>query len=279
MLMSASANRFAHQLLDLRASSGRIAPLSASAGISVEDAYDIAKNILDIRTAEGDRMVGRKIGYTERHHWPNQPSGAPVVPIWAPMYESTVRYAVDNHGIQSLQGAQQPRIEPEIVFCLGSAPGPDDTIDTIAENIEWMAHGFEIIVSPFPNWKFAAADAIAAFGMHGTLIIGEPKMLSSASRRNLSAVLATASISMSCGRKGGFSLRGAGFGSDVLESPVHALWHLHQTLQAQPQFAPLAAGEIITTGTWTEAFTVEPGQTWSTAFSGVPIPGLTVSFV
>lgn len=279
MLMSALANRYAHQLLELRATAGRVAPLSVSDGITVDDAYEIARNILDIRTAEGDVMVGRKIGYTERHHWPQQHSGAPVVPIWAPMYESTVRYAVDNHGIQSLQGAQQPRIEPEIVFKLSRAPNADDNIDTIADCIEWMAHGFEIIVSPFPSWRFGTPDAIAAFGMHGTLIIGEPKLLSSATRSNLAAVLATASVSMSCSRKSGSTIKGAGFGSDVLESPVYALWHLHQTLQTQPQFAPLAAGEIITTGTWTKAFPVEAGQTWSTAFSGVQIPGLTVSFV
>jgi 2-keto-4-pentenoate hydratase len=279
MLMSDQANRYAHQLLDLRATAGRIKPLSISAGISIADSYDIAKNILDIRTAEGEVAIGRKIGFTERHHWPNHTGHEPAQPIWAPMYDTTVRYAEDNHGIQSLKGAQQPRIEPEIVFKLGRAPGPDATLEDISESIEWMAHGFEIVVSPYPNWKFSTPDAIAAFGMHGVLIIGEPKMLSSASRRNLGAVLATASISMSVGRKGSFSLRGAGFGSDVLDSPVHALWHLHETLKTQPQFAPLAAGEIITTGTWTEAFPIEPGQTWSTAFSGVQIPGLTVSFV
>jgi 2-keto-4-pentenoate hydratase len=75
------------------------------------------------------------------------------------------------------------------------------------------------------------------------------------------------------------TLCGAGFGSDVLDSPVHALWHLHQLLNAQQQFAPLQAGEIVTTGTWTDAYPVQAGQTWVTAFSGIALPGLTVSFV
>jgi 2-keto-4-pentenoate hydratase len=65
----------------------------------------------------------------------------------------------------------------------------------------------------------------------------------------------------------------------VLGSPVHALWHLHQLLQKQPQFDALTAGEIITTGTWTDAYPIKHGQTWTTAFSGVALPGLTVSFV
>jgi 2-keto-4-pentenoate hydratase len=57
------------------------------------------------------------------------------------------------------------------------------------------------------------------------------------------------------------------------------LWELHRLLQRQPQFPPLAAGEIISTGTWTEAYPVEAGQTWTSAFSGVTLPGLCISFV
>ena len=74
-------------------------------------------------------------------------------------------------------------------------------------------------------------------------------------------------------------LRGAGFGSDVMGSRVQALWHLHTMLRAQPQFPPLAAGEIITTGTWTEAYAIEAGQTWISEFSGISLPGLNISFV
>ena len=41
----------------------------------------------------------------------------------------------------------------------------------------------------------------------------------------------------------------------------------------------LAAGEIISTGTWTDAYPIAPGQTWISAFSGVGLSGLTVGFV
>jgi 2-keto-4-pentenoate hydratase len=115
--------------------------------------------------------------------------------------------------------------------------------------------------------------------LHGSLIIGEPRMLSAASRRNLAEVLTNSSVSLSSDFGHGFALRGAGFGADVLDSPVHALMHLHKLLQTQQQFAPLAAGEIITTGTWTEAYKIAAGETWTTAFSGVTLPGLTVAFV
>lgn len=276
MLMSTQSSRYAHQLLDVRAQAKLIPPLSAKAPLSVADAYDIVKSIMDVRIAQGEQVVGRKIGFTNRKIWSKYGVSDPIrTPIWTPMFDTTVRFTEDNRGIQSLQGALQPRIGPELVFKLGSTPSPEATIEELADCIAWMAHGFEIVVCPFPEWKFEMADSIAAFGLHGSLIVGEPKVLSAASRRNLGEVLAHASLSLSCGDE----LRSAGFGSDVLGSPLHALWHLHQLLKIQSQFAPLSAGEIITTGTWTDVCPIKPGETWTSAFSGVSLPGLTLSFV
>ncbi|MEB0134307.1 4-oxalocrotonate decarboxylase [Actimicrobium sp. CCC2.4] len=280
MLMSTISNRFAHQLLDARAGSALLPRLSQDTELSMADGYEVAKRILDIRIAEGEQPVGRKIGFNNRKVWSKFRNGKAVdAPIWATMYDSTVRYATDNRAFQSLTGAVQPRLEPEIVFKLRKAPTKNATLAELAGCIEWMAHGFEIVVCPFADWQFEPVDAVAAFGLHGSLIIGEPHMLSEASRRNLAQVLTDSSVSLSSDSGQGFSLRGAGFGADVLDSPVHALMHLHKLLQTQTDFAPLAAGEIITTGTWTEAYPVAAGETWTTAFSGVSLPGLTVAFV
>lgn len=280
MLVASLASRYAHQLLDARAHSRRIPPLSSEAPLSIADGYSIAKNILDIRTAQGEVMVGRKIGFTNRTIWPRYGEKEPIsAPIWGPVYDTTLRFAHDNAGVQSLQGAQQPRIEPEVAFKLERSPPPNASLEDIADCIGWIAHAYEIVDCPFPNWKFEAADSIAAFGLHGVLIVGELKPLAAVTRRKIAGLLAAGSVSLSCSKDGNFALRAAGFGSDVLDSPVHALWHLHQLLQAQTEFPQLAAGEIISTGTWTDAYPVEPGQTWSSAFSGVLLPGLTVSFV
>lgn len=276
MLMSTQASRYAHQLLDARAQAQLLPPLTSDATLTVADSYDIVKSIMDIRIAQGETVVGRKIGFTNRKIWSKYGVSEPIrTPIWTPMFDTTVRFTEDNRGVQSLAGALQPRIGPEVVFELGSTPAPDATIEELAECITWMAHAFEIVVCPFPDWKFEMADSIAAFGLHGSLIVGEPKMLSAATRRNLGEMLANASLSLSCGD----NLRSAGFGSDVLGSPLHALWHLHQLLKIQPQFEPLSAGEIITTGTWTDVCPIKPGETWMSAFSGVSLPGLTISFV
>lgn len=274
--MSSQAERYAYQLLEARAGSKSLEPLTAHAALSIADAYDIAKSLDTIRSAEGETPIGRKLGFTNRRLWPKYGEKEPIHgPMWTTLFDSTVRFLEESYAVQSLAGAMLPRIEPEIVFKLGRTPAPDASLDQLADCLEWMAHGIEIDVSPFPDWKFEAADAIAAFGLHGTLLVGEPRMLSSTNRHHLGEVLANASVSLSCDG----SLLGAGFGNNVLDSPLHALWHLHQLLKTQPQFAPLQAGEVITTGTWTDAYPVLAGQTWVTAFSGISLPGLSVSFV
>lgn len=280
MLMSSQASRYAHQLLDARSSTRLIPLLSACEMLSVDDAYDIARRILDIRVAQGEHAVGRKIGFTVRKTWGQYGVTEDVrMPIWSHIFDSTIRYADNNQGRQSLVGALQPRIEPEIVFKLRQTPPLQASLADLAESIEWMAHGFEIVVCPFVNWEFTVADAIAAFGLHGTLIIGEPHVLSSATRHNLAQILTSTSVSLSSSTGSHSSLRAAGFVREETDSPLHALWYVHQLLKNQPAFKPLEAGEIITTGTWTDAYPIEAGQTWSTAFSGVALPGLTVSFV
>jgi len=275
MLSPTQANFYADQLLASRARSKFCAPFPLNAGIDLDDAYQIARQIEAKRLADGEQPVGRKIAYSNHALLKKYGKEAPTHGlIWTPLFASTVRFMDQKFGVQSLSGALQPRLAPEIIFKLGSTPSPDATLDEISDCLEWMAHGLEIVVCPFPGWKFATTDAIAAFAMHGALLIGEPHRLSQTARHHLGSILANTSVSLSC--EG--TLLTAGYGSDVLESPLHAVWHLQQLLKNQTGSTTLQAGEIISTGTWTELPYIKPGQTWSTAFSGASLAGLSVGF-
>ncbi len=280
MLMSTQANRFAHALIKAREAGTMMAPLTEQTDLSIADAYDIAKSILDARIAQGEVPVGRKIGFSNRKMWPLYGNSEPINgPIWSTLYDSTVQFAHDNKALHKLTRAQQPRIEPELVFKLAHTPEPDVDLEGLGNCLEWMAHGLEIVVSPFKNWRFEQADAIAAFGLHRALIIGEPKMLSRESKRQLHNVLAGASISLSRSNLETSELVAAGFAKDVMDSPLHALLALHQELQEKNQFTPLQAGDLITTGSWTDALPIKRGEVWSSAFSQLNLPGLNVSLV
>ncbi|MET3107742.1 2-keto-4-pentenoate hydratase [Oxalobacteraceae bacterium GrIS 2.11] len=276
MLTLAQADFYAGQLLNARAQAKLCEPFPVSAQVTLDDAYFIARQIQKRRIENGEQLVGRKIAFANRNLLKKYGKRAPIHGlIWTPLFSSTVRYMDHSFGAQSLVGAVQPRIAPEIIFKMASTPGPDATLDELSDCLEWMAHGIEIVVCPFPNWEFDSADAIAAFGLHGALLIGEPHQLSSTARHHLGSILANTSVSLSCDS----TLLSAGFGSDLLESPLHALWHLQQLLKTQPESTTLQAGEIISTGTWTDLPAISPGQTWSTAFSGASLAGLSISFV
>lgn len=279
MLMSTQASRLAHALIKARMSGTLMPLLSADGKLSVDDAYDVALNIVKIRTAQGENPIGRKIGFSNQKLWNVYGKGSLNAPIWSTMYDSTVQYAMDNVAIHNLSKSQQPRIEPQLVFKLARTPEADIDLEGMSDCLEWIAHGFEVVTSPFRHWEFEASDAIAAFGLHRALIVGEPRMISRQSRRSLPQVLASATLSLSRSVAGTSSLCAAGFGKDVQGSPLHALLALHQQLQQQPDAPKLQAGEIVSTGSWTNALPVKRGEIWSSAFSQLNLGGLTVSFI
>ena len=279
MLMSTQASRLAHALIKARMSGTLMPLLSADGKLSVDDAYDVALSIVKIRTAQGENPIGRKIGFSNQKLWNAYGKGSLNAPIWSTVYDSTVQYAMDNVAIHNLSKSQQPRIEPQLVFKLARTPEADIDLEGMSDCLEWIAHGFEVVTSPFRHWEFEASDAIAAFGLHRALIVGEPRMISRQSRRSLPQVLASATLSLSRSVAGTSSLCAAGFGKDVQGSPLHALLTLHQQLQQQADAPKLQAGEVVSTGSWTNSLPVKRGETWSSAFSQLNLGGLTVSFI
>jgi 2-keto-4-pentenoate hydratase len=64
----------------------------------------------------------------------------------------------------------------------------------------------------------------------------------------------------------------------VLDTPLLAFAHLAEMLGEQTRFAPVQAGEIVTTGTLTPARPVAIGETWATVLDGIDLPGLSITF-
>jgi 2-oxo-3-hexenedioate decarboxylase len=238
---------------------------------SVADGYAVLHDIETRRRAQGWQSVGRKIGFTNRTIWPRY---GVYQPMWAHVWSRTVHFAPDGKASLPLTSFVQPRIEPEVVFKLkGPVPLTDDPLAILAAT-EWIAPGFEIVQSHFPDWKFTAADCAAAFGLHGALIVGAPVAITDANRAKLAAALPTFQVTLSrCD-----TAIDRGSGSNVLGSPALALGHLARVVAEQPQAPKLAAGEIATTGTITDAWPVAPGETWSSDYGTLGLNGLTLVF-
>jgi 2-oxo-3-hexenedioate decarboxylase len=233
--------------------------------------YDVLREIEARRVAAGWRPVGRKIGFTNRTIWPRY---GVYLPMWAHVWSHTVHYATANRAPLALAPFVRPRIEPEVVFKLKTpVPVTADALAALA-CVEWIAPGFEIVQSHFPDWKFAAADCTAAFGLHGALVIGTPLAVTDRNRAELATALPGFMLTL---RREG-TVIDTGVGASVLDSPALALVHLARVLAQQPQFPSLAAGEIVTTGTVTDAWPVGPGETWTSDYGALGLPGVTLTF-
>lgn len=249
----------------------QIAPFTARLpDFDLPAAYEVAHLIHAARMREGARPVGRKLGFTNPNMWA---TFGVREPIWAYVYDTTVVRLDGTHARCPLGRFAEPKIEPEIVFGFRAAPRAGASLPEVLEAIDWVAHGFEIVQSHFPGWRFQAADTVADWALHGTLFVGPPQPLARLGADAITA-LETFTLTLSCGDRPVETATGA----NVLGSPLRAITHLLSVLARQPEREPLQAGEIVTTGTITTAQSVRPGEVWRSEVAGVPLPGLTIEF-
>jgi 2-oxo-3-hexenedioate decarboxylase len=257
----------ADAILGAFASQRLIPPISDLDPAFHEDAaYGIAREIHAGRVSRGERPIGRKIGFTNRAFWSEN-----QMPFWSYIYDSTVLHVPGGMAGVPLGGLLQPRIEPEIQVHFARQPPVTTDEEAILDCIDWIAHGFEFVQCPYPEWRLTSADAIAAAGVHGVLLVGTPVLV--------------ADIDDCAEKLGSFTIRllrsgveeSAGGGANVVGSPLLACAYLAEILSEQSPSEPVQAGEIVTTGTLTAAPFVSVGETWSTTIEGIELPGLMVT--
>jgi len=250
----------------------QIAPFSERfADLDLSAAYEVAATVKKKRQARGERPVGRKIGFTNRNMWVEY---GVFAPIWGDMYDTTVHDLMASGEGFDLTPFIEPRIEPEIAFGLAQAPEPGMDEFALLSCIEWVAHGFEIVQSLFPGWHFTAADTVAAFGLHGALLLGPRHSIDAGEAMHWLGMLANFEINLECNGE----LVERGHSANVLGGPLSALRHLAELLTHDPVNPPLSATEIVTTGTLTLAQVVAPRDIWRTTISGLPFAGIAVHF-
>ncbi len=239
-------------------------PSASQPDFTLKNGYEIGANVHARRLARGERAAGRKIGFTNRTIWDIYDVHAP---IWGWMYETTTN-PIPASGKILLPNLPECRIEPEIAFHFRATRCAMISDVELADCIDTVAHGIEIVWSAYPGWRFAAADTAAAFGMHGAFWYGAPQpaapFLKEAGR-----VLANLTLTLE-----GPSDTQNGKGTDVLDGPFQALRHLILETQA----APIAPGEWVTTGTLVDARPAAPGETWKTTIGNNLLPGLEITF-
>lgn len=214
-----------------------------------------------LREARGEAVAGYKLGWTHRAAWPRLGVSGPM---WGTLHASSVTRC-DGAATLALGPGRLPRLEPELVVAFGQVPAPGADLDALAAGLAWMAPGFEIVVSHLPDWRYAPAQTIADGAVHGALVVGRPLPVPRGRGAGAALARTLADARMRLHDASG-RVVAEGRGANVLGDPLHALQRFLADIAATPGVRPPAPGELVTTGTWTDAVPVAPGQTWRADF-------------
>ena len=222
----------ARALYEARRTRQQIAPFTdADPDLGMVDGYAVQQELTRLLLADGDRIVGHKVGLTSK---PMQQMIGVDQPDYGPVLASTV-YA-DGDSI-SLGAFIQPRIEAEIAFVLGSPlAGPDVSVLDARRAIAGMVAAVEIVDSRFADWRIKLADTVADLASNGAVAVSSRLVpLEGLDPRLIGMVLT---------RRG--ELVDTGAGAAALGDPVKVVAWLANTLGEMG--VKLEAGHLIMTG-------------------------------
>ena len=239
-----------------------VAPLTGRVpGVTIDDAYGVSRRMLDRRLADGERVVGKKIGVTseavQKMLDVHQPDFGFLTD--AMLYESGAAIPIGEKLIQ-------PRAEGEIAFVLArDLAGPGITEADVLAATRAVRPCFEIVDSRIRDWKIRIEDTVADNASSGVFVLGPEEV----DPRAVDLVSCRIRV-----EKNGAPLS-EGVGAAALGSPVYCVAWLANTLS---RFGiGLEAGEVILSGSLVPLEPVKAGDRMTLVLEG--IGGASVSFV
>lgn len=152
----------AKQLYDARRTRVPIQPFGSSYG--ADEGYLIQQELVRLLLADGDRVVGYKVGLTSK---PMQRLLGMDSPDYGPVLASTV---YPDGADVPLSRFIQPKLEAELVFVLGgSLMGPGVSVTDAARAVAGVAAAVEIVDSRIVDWRIGLADTIADLASNGAV--------------------------------------------------------------------------------------------------------------
>jgi len=257
----ATIARYGDELYNALRSRTPVDPLtSREPGITIDDAYHISLHLLNRRLADGERVIGKKIGVTSK-------AVMDMLNVRQPDFGYLTDRMVFNEGqTVPLAALLQPRAEGEIAFILKrDLTGPGVTSAAVLAATECVMPCFEIVDSRIRDWKIKIQDTVADNASSGLFVLGDAAV----SPRKVDLALAGMVL-----EKNG-EIVGTGAGAASVGSPLNAVAWLANTLGAFG--IPLKAGEVILSGSLAALVPVVPGDAMRVTIGG--IGGCSVKFI
>jgi 2-oxo-3-hexenedioate decarboxylase len=132
-----------------------ITQISAQQTLTLDQAYEVQKELIQLRLNEGETLIGLKMGFTSEAKM--QQMGVHDL-IWGRL---TSAMLIPNNNTTSRSQYIHPRVEPEICFRIAKdIPGELSETEVI-EYVDAVAAAIEIIDSRYQNFKFSLEDVVA----------------------------------------------------------------------------------------------------------------------
>ena len=262
----------AEEIIAARAAGARLAPFTGRVpGFGFDEAYQVA-GIVACRRAARSPVAGRKIGFTNPALW--EAAGL-THPVWGTMFEETVTRTGPGGETPAIDmaGSVEPKVEIEVVVVLRSVPERGDRGAAVARHVAEIGFGFEIVDSPYPGWNMRPADAVAAGGIHHGLAVGPTVPVTDPEATAAAMAALTVSMTLTTGSEPPRHVAD-GAGRMVLGNPLDAVGVLVE--MAADQGSPLAAGEIVTTGSLAPPLPAAAGELYRAESGGGALPAASV---
>ncbi len=230
-----------------------IDPLSGSHHeLAIGDAYSIQRQLIGHLLADGNRIVGRKIGITSQ-------AVMTMLGVDQPDFGCLLDGMLYGDG-QAIPAAGliQPKAEGEIAFLLKhDLCGPGITATDVLAATEGVMPSIEIVDSRIRDWKIFIVDTVADNASCGVFVLGgqlvDPRTVD----------LGTCGMVLE--KNGEIAVTGAG--AAALGTPVNAVVWLANTLGEHGE--ALKAGQIVLSGALGAMVPVKAGDSLRVRIGGI----------
>jgi 2-keto-4-pentenoate hydratase len=134
--------------------------------LGMSDGYAVQQELVRLILADGDAIVGYKVGLTSK---PMQKMIGVDSPDFAPILASTVYADGDTVSLSTLI---QPKMEAEVIAVMGSRlQGPRVKVTDAAAAVAGVCASVEIVDSRFEDWRIKLADTVADLASNGAFAV------------------------------------------------------------------------------------------------------------